>query len=203
MSNPFRTTKIQSFTTQLLVDLDRSPELRTLAAFAVSLLVCSMVTLTYLWQPAAEQQTARAPIAIIQTATPRTAPTMQPATPAPAPEVKELPSGAIVAWNGKEWSVLREAPTPAPAVVVEQPAPEPPVIQQVIYEQAPEPAPAAEPEQPAPAPEVEQVAATAAPAPATFVASFHEAGSTAATFNEPQCAPQFITYLPGHECYGK
>jgi hypothetical protein len=99
MSNPFRTTKIQSYTTQLLADLDKHRELRLLTGFAVSLLTVSALALAWLWKaPAAEPQTARAPIVILTaTATPRPAPT---ATPAPAPvrevEAYDQPDGVLL-----------------------------------------------------------------------------------------------------------
>ena len=130
-----------TYTTRLLEPVTNLPKRQRWAAAAsvASIVICAVVLSVVAAARSAPPRPANANASrIIIVATASLAPTMRPptATPAPAPEVRELPSGAIVAWNGHTWSVLREAPTLAPAVIVEQVQPAP-VIQQVTYQDAP------------------------------------------------------------------
>lgn len=188
------TTKLTAnHTTRLLDDL-ADPRLRALAFFAVVTILVSIGGIV--WNLRAVNATPAA-IIIVATATPVQArPTLTPPTitPAPVPEVRELPSGAIVAWDGHTWQLLKDAPgqveQPAAAQVTQ--AQEQPAAQiQATYDSQGQ-APEVEVEQPQ-AQEQPPTAAPAAPEPPVARESFAA----------PDCAPQFVGYLPGHPCYGK
>lgn len=135
------------YTTRLLDDLRADPVLRSLAAIAIVLLVSSAIGLTQvLRQRSAAAQATPLPIIILATAAPqaRPAPT---ATPAPQPQVVTLADGTVVAFNGREWTILRDAgqvDQPVAADVAPTAAPE---VYQATYsgpQDAPETAPAPE-----------------------------------------------------------